>query len=150
MLLDKFLEFSNSQTVTTTAVSTNDIDLGPLSGGNTQRDIGAGEELYLNVAVTEGVTAAGAATVSFQLLTDDNTGFSSSAIVFDSGAIGKAALSLGTILSFKLPAGNYERYLRGNYVVATGPLTAGKFSTYISHAGVDRRSYAVGTPILAG
>lgn len=150
MLLDKALEFSNSQTVTATAVSTNDVDLGPLSGGNTIRDIGAGEELYLNVIVIEGVTAAGAATVNFQVLTDDNTGFSSSAVVFDSGAIGKASLPIGTVLSFKLPSGNYERYLRGNYVVGTGPLTAGKFSTYISHAGFDRRTYAAGTPILPG
>lgn len=144
MLLDKSLEFSNSQAVTATAVTTNDIDLG------VARDIAAGEELYLNVMVTEGVTAAGAATVNFQLLADDNSGFSSAAVVFDSGAIGKAALALGTILSFPLPRAAYERYLRGNYVVGTGPLTAGKFSTYISHAGVDRKSFPVGTPILAG
>lgn len=150
MLLDKNLEFSNSQAVTTTAVTTNDIDLGPLATGNAQRDIGAGEELYLNVIVTEAATASGAATVNFQLLTDDNSGFSTAVVAFDSGAIGKAALTLGTVLSFKLPAANWERYVRGNYVVATGPLTAGKFSTYISHAGVDRRSYAVATPILAG
>ena len=143
-LLDKNLLLSNAQAVTSSAASTDTIDLGAA------RDIGPGEQLFLDVFVPEGVTASGSATVAISLEADDNDSFSSAVTVFSSGAIGKAALSQGTVLSFPIPRGT-ERYLRAYYTVATGPLTAGKFTAGISHSTAgDRRSYPAGTPIKAG
>ena len=148
-LLDKSLEFANGQAVTASADATNDIDLGPIAAGNAARDIGAGEDLYLNIYTTEAATAAGAATVNFVLKTDDNSAFSSATTLYDSGAIGKATLALGYVIQVPIPRG-CEKFLRLSYVVATGPLTAGKFRAYITNSAQDSRTYAVGTPILAG
>lgn len=146
-LLDKALEFANGQAVTASADATNDIDLGPLAAGNTHRDLGAGEQLYLNVYVTEAATAAGAATVNFVLKTDDAAGFGSAVTLYDSGAIGKATLALGYAFQVPIPRG-CEKFLRLSYVVATGPLTAGKFRAYITDSFQDTRTYVSGTPIV--
>lgn len=138
MLLDKSLELSSAQAVTSTAMSTNVIDLG------SARNIG-NTELYLFIKVGAAVTAAGAATVNFQLQTDDNSAMSSAATLFDSGAIGKASLTANTVLRYRLPvSANYERYLGLNYTVSTGPLTAGDFSAWISDSVQENTTYASG------
>ncbi|EFG3782202.1 hypothetical protein BOV63_001717, partial [Escherichia coli] len=52
--------------------------------------------------------------------------------IYDSGALAKTALTAGKrVVSAKVPAG-VQRYLRVNYSVATGPLTAGEFTAGIS------------------
>jgi len=131
MYLDKQLMFSEAQAVTTTTASTNIIDLGPGS------DAGAGEPLELMVVVDEAVTADGAATLTIALQTDDNASFSSATTLASTGAIGKAALTLGSShFRLEVPEGA-ERYLRLNYTVATGPLTAGKFTAGLV---LDRQS----------
>lgn len=89
MMYDKLNTFGTDQAVTTTAASTDIIDLGAA------RDMGNGEPLELVILVTQNVTAAGAATVTFALETDDNAGFSSPVVLGNSGAIGKAMLTAG-------------------------------------------------------
>ena len=37
-----------------------------------------------------------------------------------------------------------ERYLRVNYTVATGPLTAGKFTAFLAHDRQASKAYASG------
>lgn len=122
MIIDAFNRFSDAQAVTVTAVSTNVVDLG-------LGDKGIGERAFrLRIDAVEAALAAGAATVTFDLQTDDNEAFSSPTVVFSSGAIGKAALGLGArAVDAPVPMG-LQRYVRINYTVATGPLTAGKFS----------------------
>jgi hypothetical protein len=138
MMYDKLNTFGTDQAVTTTAASTDIVDLGAA------RDMGNGEPLELVVLVTQSVTAAGAATVSFALETDDNAGFSSPVVLANSGAIGKAALTAGTeVLRVKVPL-DAERYLRTNYTVATGPLTAGTFTAFLAHDRQASRAYASG------
>ncbi len=138
MMYDKLNTFGTDQAVTATAASTDIIDLGAV------RDIGNGEPLELVILVTETVTASGAATVTFTLETDDNSGFSSVAVLASSGAIGKAALTAGTeVLRVKVPL-DAERYLRTNYTVATGPLTAGKFTAFLAHDRQAAKAYASG------
>lgn len=138
MMYDKLNTFGTDQAVTTTAPSTDIVDLGAA------RDMGNGEPLELVILVTQSVTAAGAATVTFTLETDDNAGFSSPAVLANSGAIGKAALPAGTeVLRVKLPL-DAERYLRTNYTVATGPLTAGTFTAFLAHERQASRAYASG------
>jgi hypothetical protein len=138
MMYDKLNTFGTDQAVTTTAASTDIIDLGAA------RDMGNGEPLELVILVTQNVTAAGAATVTFALETDDNAGFSSPVVLGNSGAIGKALLTAGTeVLRVKVPL-DAERYLRTNYTVATGPLTAGTFTAFLAHDRQASRAYASG------
>jgi hypothetical protein len=65
-------------------------------------------------------------------------------LLASSGAIGKAALTAGTeVLRIKVPL-DAERYLRTNYTVATGPLTAGKFTAFLAHDRQASKAYASG------
>ncbi|MXE22797.1 hypothetical protein FQZ41_06015 [Escherichia coli] len=128
MITDKLLMFSEAQAVTNTAASTDVIDLGPIDGS--RRDIGVGYPLEFWVLVNEAATASGEATVNIQLQTSENN--SSWTTIYDSGALAKTALAAGKrVVSAKVPAG-VQRYLRVNYSVATGQLTAGKFTAGIS------------------
>lgn len=126
MILDKELIFSTSQAVTAAAASTDIVDQGSAANA-------IGKELYLVVVCNTAATAAGAATVNFQLQTDDNSGFSSPAILLETGDIAKTALTANKVVfKGKIPVGS-ERFLRLYYNVLTGPLTAGAFSAYLVH-----------------
>lgn len=128
MITDKLLMFSEAQAVTNTAASTDVIDLGPIDGN--RRDIGVGYPLEFWVLINEAATASGEATVNIQLQTSENN--SSWSTIYDSGALAKATMTAGKrVVSAKVPAG-VQRYLRVNYSVATGQLTAGKFTAGIS------------------
>lgn len=127
MLRDAQLELSVLQAVTVTAASTNVIDTG--AAGDVLSGVPA---VYLVIRVGTAATAAGAATVNFQLQTDSDVAFGTAVTLFDSGAIGKAALTANTwIVRIALPIG-VKQYLRLNYVVATGPLTAGTFDAFLT------------------
>ncbi|MBG0596263.1 hypothetical protein I4P23_01790 [Enterobacter kobei] len=128
MILDKLLMFSEAQAVTASAASTDVIDLRPIDG--TRRDIGVGYPLEFWATVNTTATAAGAATLNVQLQTSpDNSTWTT---LYDSGTLALAALTAGKrLFSAKVPAG-VQRYLRVNYVVGTGPLTAGAFTSGIN------------------
>lgn len=144
MIIDAFLRVSNAQTVTASAVSTDTIDL------SVARDIGTGEDMEFVFTVDEAALAAGAATVEFQVIGSTAANLSSPVVLGSSGAIGKASLTLGQQIIVQLnpqdivPLG--YRYLGANYVVATGPLTAGKFtaSLTINAPQAKQKSYASG------
>ncbi|ABY97655.1 hypothetical protein HMH05_25935 [Pseudomonas sp. SbB1] len=144
MITDKLNMFSGlaGQAVTASAASTDVIDLGPLTHGNTRRDIGAGEPLFLVVCVLLAAAAAGAATVNFQLQTsDDNATW---VTLYDSGAKALADLAVGKQpVAVGLPRG-VRRYLRLNYSVGTGPLTAGTFWAGLVKDVQDTATYASG------
>lgn len=129
MFLDAQTEMSAAQAVTATAVSTNVIDLTPLKSA--KRNVGAGQPLFVVIHVPEAAAAVGAATVNFQIVTDDNAALSSPTVLYDSGSIAKTALTLNREpIVIAIPDGA-EKYLAMNYVVGTGPLTAGKFSARV-------------------
>ena len=146
MITDKLNTFSNAQLVTATAASTDVIDLGPLTHGNTRRDIGAGEPIYLVVAMLAAATAAGAATTNIQLQTsDDNATW---VTLFDSGALALTDLAAGKRpVQVAVPRG-VRRYLRLNFVIGTGPLTAGSFWAGLVKDVQDNTKYASGFKIL--
>lgn len=124
MMLDKNLQLSSAQAVTATAVSTNIID--QLAAGQA-----VGNEAWLSIRVGTAATAAGAATVNFQIQTATDSAFTTPIVLFDSGSIAKTALTLNTeVVKVRIPVGA-KQYLRVNYVVATGPLTAGTFDANI-------------------
>jgi len=125
MILDKALQLSDAQAVTVTAPSTNVIDMGVLGDA-------IDRELYLVIRVNTTCTAAGAATVVFDLETDSAVGFGASpSDLWAITAVAKATLVAGyEVARLRIPAGA-DRYIRLNYTVATGPLTAGAFDAHL-------------------
>lgn len=159
MYVDSQAEFSNSQAVTSTAISENVIDilstagpaatLGTYTGTNSLLDLGqSNEPIYLVVqtAVTCTDTSSDA-TLTITLESDDNVSLSSATTHFSTGAIAFASFATaGTrLVTIALPHGDYQRYIGLRYTVASGPLTAGAFDAFLTTdpAGV-RRTYATG------
>lgn len=132
MIADAQNQLSAAQAVTSTAVSTNTIDL------SVARDVGAGEELHIVVTVDTTATAAGAATVNFQVITSAAANLGSPNVIGETGAVAISELPAGRrpivlplprSLLTSLPLG--QRYLGLQYTVATGPLTAGAFTANV-------------------
>lgn len=125
MITDALLQLSTAQAVTATAVSANTIDLGSGTGSR--------EALNFAFGVDVSATAAGAATVTFQIISSASPSLTSPTVLAQSDAIGKAELTAGrrpiclkARLSDMQPLGH--RYLGAQYVVTNGPLTAGAFT----------------------
>lgn len=132
MYVDKQLEFSDSQAVTATAISTNVADLNPAFNYNSGVDIGTGEDVYLVIQCDTTATAAGAATLQVTLESSAAAGLTSSTIHWTSSTWQLADMTGSkTLASVKLPSGTYLRYLGVRYTVSTGPLTAGAFSAFL-------------------
>lgn len=143
MYLDKQAEFSDSQAVTATAISTNVMDLNTAFNYNTGVDIGSGEDIYLVVQVDAAATAAGAATVQITLESSAAAGLTSSIVHFTSANYALTDMTAGkTLFVVKLPGGTYLRYLGVRYTVGTGPLTAGSFSAFLTKDDQSWRAYA--------
>ena len=123
MYIDKFLQVSNEQAVTSTAASTDVIDF-----GQANPDVGMAEFCKMVITTDESATAAGAATVTFAV--QDSADNSTFADVSVTAAIGKATLVAGYQIVIRMPT-KLRRYCRVNYTVGTGPLTAGKFSAQL-------------------
>lgn len=123
MIIDKLLQVSDAQAVTASAASTDVIDFGQVNP-----DIGLDGQSSLVITTDEAATAAGAATVTFSVQDSaDNSTFADVAVT---AAIAKATLALGYQHVIPMPT-KLRRYCRVYYTVATGPLTAGKFSAQI-------------------
>lgn len=148
MYLDALLEMSDAQAVTVTAISTNVIDLGPVTD-NVLRDIGTGEDIYLVFSVDTTFTAAGAATLTAALVSDSTVNLATSPTTHATplNAVAVATLVAGLQYAVKLPAGNYEQYLGVQYTVATGPMTAGKINAFLTKDAQLYRAYADRQPI---
>lgn len=126
MILDAALVLSDQQAITTTAASTNYVDT--LAAGD------PGQPLYLYVQVDTSFTATGSATLTIDLETAAANTFSGATILYSSGAVGKATLvaTAGSEYELKIPIPRGAlRYLRLNYTVASGPMTAGKLTAAI-------------------
>ena len=145
MILDSLLEFSDAQAVTSTAVSTNIVDLGPVVD-NALRDIGTGERMFLIVTTNTAATDSGSdATLAVTLESDSTANLATSPTVhLSTGALAFAAFSAAGSVVFAgpLPAGLYEQYLGVRYTVASGPLTAGAFDAFLTKDPQVYRAYA--------
>lgn len=122
MITDKLNTFSAAQVITATAVSTNVIDLGPLSGTNTVRDIGQGEPVQLSVRVGSTALAGGTSLQAvLQTSLAEGSGYTD---LLAGPVVPVASLGAGAkIFEGPVPTG-VQRYLRMNYVVV-GPFTSG-------------------------
>lgn len=133
MIIDKLLQVSDAQAVTASAASTDVIDFGQANPNS-----GINQITSLAITVDETATAAGAATVTFSV--QDSADNSSFADVAVTAATGKAALPAGAQVLIPMPV-VHRRYVRAYYTVATGPLTAGKFSAQIVTGVQANRAY---------
>jgi hypothetical protein len=124
MYQDANLQVSAAQAITATAASTNVIDLGAAV-----RDIGKGVSVMFDMRVGTAFTAAGAATLTVQIQVADDAGFTINVqTLSQTDAIPKASLPAGQMIRMSVDqAEPYvgRRFMRLNYVVATGPMTAG-------------------------
>lgn len=148
MILDGLLLFSTAQAVTATAASTNIVDL------TNARDMGIGNDypalkLMVNIGTT--FTAAGAATmqIQFQGSTDATTWTTYAA----SDAMAVAGLTAGNSLVFPIdlpgrkPGAALPLYYRLNYVIATGPMTAGAITATLVLDRQWNHSYPAGLTV---
>jgi hypothetical protein len=143
MILDTQSALADAQAVTATAISANVLDTASVLAGagasispNGRVDFGQGTDLYLVVQTLAAATDTGSdATLTVTLESADDAALSTNAIVhFSTGALAFATFSpAGTrIAAVRLPSALYRRYLGCRFTVASGPLTAGAFSAYLT------------------
>lgn len=140
MFIDKLLQVSTNQAVTASAASSDVIDF-----GQANPNVGLDDRSNMVITVSESAAAAGAATVTFSV--QDSANNSSFADVAVTPAIGKAALVAGQQIVIPMPV-NLRRYCRVYYTVATGPLTAGKFSAQVV-TGIQQNRHYPDSPRIA-
>ena len=139
MITDSLLRVSEDQAVTSTAYSTNTIDL------SAARDVGDGTTLYMNFALTEAF--ANGTNITFEVVTSANANLSSHDVVGSSTTIATAALTLGKNIVVAINpqiASKGKRYLGARYVV-TGTMNAGKVTAdVVETIGDGQKYYASG------
>ncbi|MFZ2972238.1 MAG: Bbp16 family capsid cement protein [Ferribacterium limneticum] len=123
MIIDKLLQVSNEQAVTASAASTDVIDFGQANPNS-----GLNNNVTMAITTDEAATASGSATVTFSIQDSaDNSTFADVAVT---AAVAKSTLVSGYQILIPMPT-KLRRYVRVYYTVATGPLTAGKFSAQV-------------------
>lgn len=139
MLYDLQNTFSTTQALTTTAVSTNVLDLG------VAENIGGGENIYLVMIITTAFAGA-SQTMTPSLQTATDSAFTSPVTVrtYDTFA---ALTAAQTKRVYRVDpyndVGLFLRYIRLNYTVAT-TLTGGAITSFLAHDAYIWAPYAVG------
>ena len=139
MITDSLLRVSEDQAVTSTAVSTNTVDLG------VARDMGEGTAMYMNFALTEAF--ANGTSVTFEVITSASASLGTPTVIGSSTTLATAALTLGKNIVVRLNpdiAGKGQRYLGARYTIA-GTFNAGKVTAdVVETIGDGRKFYASG------
>jgi hypothetical protein len=147
MLLDAANLFSDAQVVTTGSengvISTSSIDLGAAAV-----NIGAGERLWVVISIDTAMTSGSSDdTLTVDLVTDDNAGINSATLIQTLGVF-PAVSAAGTRIIAPVPFNAaYERYIALRYTAATGALTAGAFTAFITKDIDSYKSYPKGYTI---
>jgi cyclophilin family peptidyl-prolyl cis-trans isomerase len=144
MITDKFLRVSDAQAVTTTAVSTDKIDL------SQARDIGEGDDLYM--VFTVGTAFAGGTSINFNVTVADDAALSTNATTIGmSGVIVTASLTAASQFIVRLNpqiASLGRRYLGATYTVV-GTMSAGTVTAdIVSDIQDGKKFYAGGFAVL--
>lgn len=142
MILDERTEFCDATALNTGVAGSyligDVIDLG------VARSLGGDQALYLVVNVDTTATSGGAATLQINLVTDDNAGLASPAVLASSRAIPLASLTAGaTAFVIQLPQEGtlYERYLGIQQVTGTAAFTAGKVNAFLTFDVANWKAY---------
>lgn len=146
MLLDKQNEFSDSQVVTATAISTNVIDtLAGASFGQLIQNLGGfAGSCFLVVQVD--VAFAGGTSLAISLESDSTANLATAPTVhFSSGAIALAALTPAgkTLLVLPLPYADYQKYLGVRYTVVGTMSGGGAISAFLTRDPQTWKAYKV-------
>lgn len=146
-IMDKELDFATAHAPTTGSnISTNVYQNTPLGGSptaNANRDLGAGEPLFLNILVLVAPTSAGSgASVEFKLMTHTTATITSGVVLITTGAIAQASLPIKTKITIPLPRGSYKDYTGVVATISGENLTAGTFAYWVDKSPQDKRSYA--------
>lgn len=144
MITDKLLRVSTDQALTTTAVSTDTIDL------SVARDIGEGQDLYMNFAVT--TAFAGGTSVKFEVIQATDAALSSGVeVIGSSDAVVTASLVAGynTAVRINPQIGSKgKQYIGARYTIS-GTYTAGKVTADIVMDIQDgKKFYASGFTVV--
>ena len=161
MITDNFLRLSGSltagsatgQAVTATANSTNVVDL------SLARDVGEGEDLYVQFTVGTAFTAAGSATLTPTVVVSAADTLTTPTTIGTGGTIAVASLIAGFTFVVRLNPQLFGstttvsslglRYLGAIYTVATGPMTAGTITADIVTEIQDgKKFYASGFTVV--
>lgn len=126
MIIDAMARFSNAQAITAAAASTDYMDLGE------DRNLGAGEELYIGVVVTTAFTDSGSdSTLTVALQGDSTSTFTpdGSQQLF----IIPALAAIGDKFFAKISPGfaSRYRYIQLYYTPNNGNLTTGSVTAFI-------------------
>ena len=136
-MMDGELLFSDTQALTTTADSTNVVDLGAgIDHTNTATVLNAGESMkqqILNVVVTTAFAGGTNVQIALQDSADDST-FAATDPVIASGTITTANLTAGVVLLRVAIPPELRRYLKLVYTIS-GTHTAGAVSAWIGPTG---------------
>lgn len=124
MLLDQNAVFSDKQTITTTAASTNVVDL--KAAGNV---VPGGLFALCRVEAN----FAGLTSLKVALETAANSNFSDAVELASASFLAADLLANKTLLAVAVPAG-VKRYLRAKYTVTGDAATAGKVSCFLTDA----------------
>lgn len=134
MLMDETLEFSDAGVVATATGKTLHGDVVDLGIG---RDVGVGDPLYVVVTIADAITSGGAATLSFEVVSD-----AQAAILVDGTEtrhakttdFSLAELAQGQIFVIPLPPEfpAYEQFLGLITNVGTAVLTGGAINAFIT------------------
>jgi hypothetical protein len=128
-ILDRQILFSNEQAITASAASTDVIDLGA------NRDIGAGEPLYVLVQVMQAFDALTSLTIALQTSATENF---VSPVQLTARTVALASLTAGATFSVGPVPGGTLRYVRLYYTVTGSSPTVGKITAGIGVDGVHQ------------
>ena len=135
MITDKLLRVSEDQALTTTAVSTDTIDL------SVARDIGEGGDLFMNFAVTTAL--AGGTSVKFEVITSAAANLGSPTVIGSTDAIVTASLVAGYNTAVRINpqiASLGQRYLGARYTIS-GTYSSGKVTADVVMDIQDGRKF---------
>lgn len=143
MITDKLLRVSTDQALTTTAVSADTIDL------SVARDIGEGEELYMNFAVTTALT--GGTSVKFEVVQSASADLSSPTVIGSTDAVAAASLVAGynTAVRINPQIGSKgQRYIGARYTIV-GTFSAGAVTAdVVKNIQDGKKFYASGFTVV--
>lgn len=144
-IMDRQALFSDEQAVTVTAVGSDFYDTSSLTPARNIGGVSGVAAPRVAFTVDQAAAAAGAATVTFEVLeADDGAGTVNPTVIASSGPVPIANLTLGARpFEVALPK-TRRRYVGVRYTIGTGPLTAGKFTAVIVLNAEEQNRYPGG------
>ena len=136
-IFDAMFELSDEQDIGANSASSTEASTNVINFTQADLEMGAGEPLWLNVKMgTEALLSSAACTLTVALCRDtDATIDSTSSVIYQTGAIGKATLVAGAwILRMPLPYNvDEDAYVGLLYTIGTTASTAGTVDAWIDH-----------------